>query len=117
MATILKRKQSDGTWRWTAQIRLARLAPVSQTFSDKKLAKEWADQREQELIGERERGVVRRDVGKLTVEDLHLEYLGDPATKALRTIEEHLASHSGIPPRLRSAKGIGPFGAAHQGVA
>lgn len=85
MAHILKRRQSDGTDRWTAQIRLARLAPVSQTFSDPKLAKEWAEQREKELITERERGTVRRDVGKLTIEDLHLEYLKDPDTRALRS--------------------------------
>jgi integrase len=88
MATILKRKQSDGTVRWTAQIRLARLSPVSQTFSDPKLAKEWAEQREKELVTERERGTVRRDVGKLTVEDLHLEYLKDPDTIALRSYKD-----------------------------
>ncbi|WP_271273794.1 tyrosine-type recombinase/integrase [Aliamphritea hakodatensis] len=53
MATISKRKRVDGSFSYTAQIRIKQKREVvyteSETFSKKALAKAWADRREAEL--------------------------------------------------------------------
>jgi integrase len=82
MATIVKRKGLNGAVRYLAQARVTGFKPVG------KSAKEWADKLEAEWRGQRGRGGLREDVGRLTIAKLVREHLADDDVKKLRTLKD-----------------------------
>jgi integrase len=88
MATIVKRKGLNGATRYLAQARVTGFKPVGKSFDTKQEAKEWADKLEAEWRGQRGRGGLREDVGRLTIAKLVHEHLADDDVKKLRTIED-----------------------------
>lgn len=85
MATIQKRKYSDGSVAYLAQVRVKPFKPTSKSFPKRSDAAAWADNLERELRSKRK--AVRSDLTKLTVAQLTREFLDDPETKALRTYD------------------------------
>ena len=49
MSDIQKRKKKDGTWRYTARVRIKGFPAISQTFSKYTLAKEWLKKMETDI--------------------------------------------------------------------
>jgi integrase len=87
VATILKRKNSDGSRSFIAQVRIRPFKPVAKAFPSKPDALAWAAALETELKDKRKRGGLRQDVATLTVRKLAEEFLADPETKALRSFD------------------------------
>ena len=90
MATIVQRKQADGTVRYTVQIRL-RLAGQphneSRTFGTKAAAAAWAKKREDEIkLGEQPAPAITRVKVRKLIED----YLADNVTNLGRSKKQHL---------------------------
>ena len=88
MPTITKRRNSDGSISYLAQVRIAGFKPTADTFPDKKSATVWAEDIETMLRQQRKRGTVRADVATLTVGALVLEFLADPETTRLRYFDD-----------------------------
>jgi integrase len=82
MATIQKRKYSDGSTAWLAQVRVKPFKPTSKSFPKKTDAQAWADDLERALRSKRK--AVRSDLTKLTIAQLSKEFLDEPQTQALR---------------------------------
>jgi integrase len=94
MASITKRKNSDGTVSFVAQVRLKGYKPTAKAFRDRAAAKSWAVSLEQELAKERDRGEVRPDLATLTLGDVLRGYLADEETKGLKSyadVERHIS--------------------------
>lgn len=87
MPTILKRKAAGGAVSWLAQVRVAPYKQAAKTFDTKHEAKEWADDLERELRGERRAKRTRPTLTKLTLAELIRQFLDDPETSALRTYD------------------------------
>ena len=85
MASIQKRRNSDGSISYTAWVRVKPFKPVSKTLPSKKDVQAWSDELERELKSKRK--AVRTDLTTLTVAQLTHEFLEDPETKALRTFD------------------------------
>jgi integrase len=83
MATILKRRYSEGSTAYLAQVRVKPFKPTSKSFPKRSDAVAWAAELERELRSKRK--AVRSDLTKLTVAQLIREFLDDAETKALRT--------------------------------
>ncbi|HXW74117.1 MAG TPA: site-specific integrase [Steroidobacteraceae bacterium] len=97
MATITEKRNDDGTRSFVVQIRVKGLKSISQTFCDskyesrkeaRKAAEAWGKRQEQELRDLSKRDGVRADVATMKFEELVIEYLKDPETKALATAGE-----------------------------
>ena len=88
MATIVKRKGLNGAVRYLAQARVTGFKPVGKSFDTRAEAKEWADKLEAEWRGQRGRGGLREDVGRLTIAKLVREHLADDDVKKLRTLKD-----------------------------
>jgi integrase len=88
MATITRRKNSDGTTTYLAQVRIRPFKPTARAFPEKKAAAAWAGALEKTLREQRGRSAARPDVATLKVADLVREYLADPRTQALTTYSE-----------------------------
>lgn len=86
MPTILKRKTADRI-SWLAQVRVKPYKPTSKTFDTRNEAKQWADDLERELRGERRAKRTRPTLTKLTIAELVRQYLDDPQTRALRSYD------------------------------
>lgn len=84
MATITKRKSSDGVISYLAQVRIRPFRPTSQTFTSQADAKRWAKELEQELRRQKKKGGVSNDITSLTVAELTQQFLDDPDTQKLR---------------------------------
>ena len=84
MATISKRKNSDGSTSYLAQVRIRPFKPASKAFPKASDAKAWASALEEELRRQRKGGNVSEDITQLTVGKLIEQYLNDPDTKKLR---------------------------------
>jgi integrase len=84
MATITRRKNSDGTVSYLAQVRIRPFKPTAKAFSKRSEAKAWAKALEGELGRQRDHGAISSDVTQLTVGQLIEQYLEDPETQALR---------------------------------
>ena len=95
MPSISKRKNSDGTTSFVAQVRIRPYRPTAKAFADRKAAQAWANQLEMTFTEERRRSAaVRADVGSLTFKGLVEEYLRDPETQRLASydkVEAYLA--------------------------
>ena len=89
MATVQKRRNSDGTTSFLAWVRIGKFKPATQAFPTRKEALVWAAALERELRKRRdEADPVSRDVTRLTVADLARQFLADTNTKALRTYND-----------------------------
>jgi len=88
MATIVRRKGQGGAVRYLAQARVTGFKPVGKSFDTRQEAKEWAGKLEAEWRGQRGRGGLREDVGRLTIAKLVREHLADDDVKKLRTIKD-----------------------------
>jgi integrase len=84
MASISKRKSSDGKISYLAQVRIRPYKPTSKTFSKLADAKTWAKELEEDLKHQRKQGAVSKDVTRLTVEGLINQFLEDPDTEQLK---------------------------------
>ncbi len=92
MPTIQKRKYSDGSTAYLAQVRVKPFKPTSKSFPKKADAVAWAEKLERELRSKRK--AVRSDLTKLTIAQLGREFLDDPETKKLRMyvwLEQYIA--------------------------
>ncbi|MGH8304447.1 MAG: hypothetical protein ACRETG_02435, partial [Steroidobacteraceae bacterium] len=65
-------------------MRIKPFRSASKTFTARPDALTWARELERELLKQRDRGGIRRDVTKMSVAQLVREYLEDPETRALR---------------------------------
>ncbi len=88
MPSISKRRYSDGSVAYLAQVRIRPFNPAAKAFSDLKSAKAWASELEETLKAQKKRGAVRRDLGSLTLGKLILEFLADPETQALKYFDD-----------------------------
>jgi len=84
MATITKRKNSDGSVSFLAQVRIRPFKPTAKAFPKQSDAKAWAKGLERELQRQKEHGAVSKDVTHFTVGKLIEQFLEDPDTTALR---------------------------------
>lgn len=124
MATIVQRKQADGTLRYTVQIRLrigGEAHRESRTFGTKAAASAWAKKREDELkVG----GVATAAISRVKIRRLIADYLSERDDLG-RTKKQHLqfllgedlaecdaitltAAHLVAHVRHRRAQGAGP---------
>jgi integrase len=87
MATIQRRRSPNRGMAFTATVRIKPFPSASKTFETRAAALEWGRELERELIKQRDRGGLRRDVPKMTVAQLIREFLEDPETCALRYFE------------------------------
>lgn len=83
MATIQKRKYSDGSTAFLAQVRIKPFKPTSKSFPTRRQAIEWAEGMEKLLRAERGTGV-REDIASFDVKQLVEDFLDDPETKQRR---------------------------------
>jgi integrase len=83
MPTILKRKYSDGSTAYVAQVRIKPFRPTSKSFPKKSDALAWADELERQLRAKKHEDV-RADVTALTIAQLVREFLDDPEVRAKR---------------------------------
>ncbi|MGH8131642.1 MAG: hypothetical protein ACRETP_00180, partial [Steroidobacteraceae bacterium] len=84
MATFRRRRSKAGCMHFTATVRIKPFRSASKTFTARPDALTWARELERELLKQRDRGGIRRDVTKMSVAQLVREYLEDPETRALR---------------------------------
>ena len=84
MATIRKRPVKDGSFSFTATVRIKPFSTACKTLPVRKDVEAWARDYERELRKQRDRGGLRRDVPKMTVAQLITEFLEDPEIKGLR---------------------------------
>jgi integrase len=84
MATITKRKNSDGSVSYLAQVRVRPFKATSKAFTKQADAKAWAKGLEDDLRKQRKQGATSEDVTRLTVATLIEAFLEDPETQALR---------------------------------
>jgi integrase len=84
MASFTRRKNSDGTVSWLAQVRIRPFQPAAKTFSKQTEAKTWAKALEEELRRQKKQGVATKNLTRLTVGKLIEAFLEDPETQALR---------------------------------
>lgn len=84
MATITKRKNSDGSVAWLAQVRIRPFQPAAKSFGKQADAKAWAKALEDELRRQKQKGAAPKDLTRLTVGKLIEAFLEDPETEALR---------------------------------
>ena len=95
MATITKRKNSDRSISYVAQVRVRPFKPVAKSFADRKQAEAWASGLEGELQAEKRGGAAHADLGRMTLRDLVHEYVNDDAAQSLTTYkgrQDHLAT-------------------------
>lgn len=85
MSTI--RNKRTGPRPWLAQVRVRPFKPASKAFATKDEAKEWAKALEEELQRQRKARGVRPSLTKFTIAQLAREFLDDPETRALRTVD------------------------------
>ena len=70
MPTILKRRNKDGSFSFTAQVRVTGFDPVFDTFPDRKAAEAWAAKQTaklRKLRPKRKRNAVPADIASLTI--------------------------------------------------
>jgi integrase len=84
MATISKRKSSNGAISYLAQVRIRPFRPTSKSFPSLPEAKIWAKELEEELRRQKKEGAVSSDITQFTVGKLIEQFLADPNTKELR---------------------------------
>lgn len=108
MATILQRKQADGTVRYTVQIRLkvdGAAHRESRTFATKHAAATWARKREDELKGG---GAQPVGVARVTIGRLIADYLCEQGARLGRSKQQHLNLLSNLPIADMDAIGLTP---------
>jgi integrase len=98
MASVNHLRNKSGTRSFVAQVRVKGFEAVSKTFNERdyrsrreaeKAAGAWGAAKEQELRELRKRADdVRSDIATITFSELVDEYLKDPETKALSTVNE-----------------------------
>lgn len=84
MASIDRRKNSDGTVTFMARVRVKKFKPVAKAFAKKGKAIEWAEALEKELKVQGKRGGVTEELSKLTIAGLIDQFREDPENKSLR---------------------------------
>lgn len=79
MATIVKRKNKDGSFSYRVQVRVKQDGQVvhseSRTFDSERIAKDWGAKIDTELA--KEGGVTKRRLGKTTIGDLIQKYIDE----------------------------------------
>lgn len=81
--SIQQRRTKDRVLYFTATVRVPPYPSASKTFPDKKAAKAWGREQEDELKKHAKRGTTRSDLPRLTIAQLLREFLEDPTTQAL----------------------------------
>jgi integrase len=79
----------SGTTSFSATVRVAGFKSATKTFPTKAAAAEWAETTEELLRKQKQQGVaaLRRDVAKLTLGELLLEWLSEAETQKLRSYD------------------------------
>jgi integrase len=84
---IYRRTTSKGP-RFMALVRVAPFDPTSRTFNEPEQAIAWAAAKRADLEAQRAKGeAVRSDLPSLTLRGLIAEYIADPVTQGLRSLE------------------------------
>jgi integrase len=89
MATIIKRKNGDGSTSYVAQVRIKGFKPVAKSHASKAEAKAWAEETEEALRAQRKLDQSPRpELSTITVRKLISAYLKDPKTVSRRTYDD-----------------------------
>jgi integrase len=88
MATYFKRKNGDRTISIVTNVRVKGFKPTSKSFRTLGDAKAWAEPLEKQLKDQAKRGGARADISTLNLGALIAEYLEDPNTRALKSIDD-----------------------------
>ncbi len=89
MATIIKRKNGDGSTSYVAQVRIKGFKPVAKSHDTKAEAKAWSEETEEALRAQRKLDQApRAELSTVTVRSLIKAYLKDPNTEKLRSYDD-----------------------------
>lgn len=83
---VYLRRQGDA-WVYRVLIRLRGFPGVSRTFEKADEAIAWAESTRKELTQQRQRGNTRPDLAKLTIGGLIDEYLAEPNTQSMKSVD------------------------------